>query len=100
MFGTIHSLVWTAIAAVAGVGGYLFTRNFVRHRLRFVDAARSPLAPIVAGAVAFGIGCVAALLPFVTLGTAVVFALGAGLGTASGARALQRGEWSQRQLTR
>jgi hypothetical protein len=98
MFGTIHSIVWTAIAVIAGAGGYFVTRNFVRHRLRFVDAVRSPLAPILAGAAAFAVGCVAALLPFVTLGTAAIFALGIGFGTASGAKAIERGEWSQRRL--
>jgi hypothetical protein len=99
MVGTIYSIAWLAIAVVAGIGGYLVTRNFVRRRLRFVDAVRSPLAPVVAGAAAFAVGCVAALLPFVTLGTAAIFALGIGFGTASGAKAIERGEWPQRRLT-
>jgi hypothetical protein len=71
----------------------------VRRRLRFVDAVRSPLAPFVAGAIAFGIGIVAAILPLVTVGTAAVFAIATALGTASGVRSLVRGEWNERQLT-
>ena len=33
------------IGAAALGGGFLATRNFVRRRLRFVDAVRSPAAP-------------------------------------------------------
>lgn len=98
MLGSIHSLLAIAGTAVAGVGGYIVARDFVRRRLRFVDGIRSPLAPFAAAAGAFVIGCVAALLPIVTLFTAAVFAIGTGLGTASGVRALSRGEWDQRQL--
>ena len=33
----------------ATIGGFILARNFVVHRLRFVDAARSPLFPWIAG---------------------------------------------------
>ena len=41
----------------------------------------------------------AVLLPLVSLSTAVVFGIGAALGTASGARALRNGDPSRRRLT-
>src|SRR2546426_4973292 len=37
------------IGAAALGGGFVATRNFVRRRPRFVDAVRSPAAPLVAG---------------------------------------------------
>ncbi|HZB27843.1 MAG TPA: hypothetical protein VE282_04710 [Gemmatimonadales bacterium] len=86
------------ITLAAGAIGFILARNFVRRRLRFVDGVHSPLAPLIAGAVAAVIAWPAVLLPFVTLATAIVFGVGTGLGTASGARALRVRE-SQRRLT-
>jgi hypothetical protein len=71
----------------------------VRRRLRFVDAVHSPWAPFVAGAVAAVIAWPAALLPIFTLTTAIVFGIGTGLGTASGARALKDQVGARRHLT-
>ncbi len=86
MFGFI-GLVVTVIAAV---GGFLVTRDFVARRMRFVDAIQSPLAPFaVAGVVAL-VAWPLALLPFVTTMTAAATAIAAGLGTASGAKAIRR----------
>jgi hypothetical protein len=76
----------------AGLLGFFLARNFVRRRLRFVDAVHSPLAPIVAGAGATALTWPAVVLPVVTIITAIVFGIGTGLGTASGARALKRNE--------
>jgi hypothetical protein len=76
----------------AGLLGYFLARNFVRRRLRFVDAVHSPLAPIISGAVATALAWPAVMLPVVTIITAIVFGIGTGLGTASGARALKRNE--------
>ena len=67
------------ITLAAGIAGFILARSFVRRRLRFVDAVQSPFAPFVAG-------CLAAL----------VFGIGTGLGTASGARALRDGEGRHR----
>ena len=33
----------------AGIGGFVLARDFVRRRLRFVDAVHHPLAPLLAG---------------------------------------------------
>jgi hypothetical protein len=86
------------ITVVAGIAGYLLARNFVRSRLRFVDAIYSPFAPILAGAAAAIIVWPFALLPMLHAVTAVVFGVGVGLGTATGARILRRGN-GQHQLT-
>ena len=80
------------VTVAAGLIGYYLARNFVRRRLRFVDAVHSPFAPLVAGAAAALIAWPAVLLPWVTLSTTVVFGIGTGLGTASGSRALRRKE--------
>ncbi len=87
------------ITLVAGVLGYVLARNFVRHRLRFVDAVQSPMAPIIAGSAAAALAWPAAILPFVTLTTAIVFGIGTGVGTASGARAIRHDAASRRRLT-
>lgn len=87
------------ITLAAGAIGFIIARNFVRRRLRFVDAVHSPLAPLVAGITAALLAWPAVLLPLVTLTTAVVFGIGTGLGTASGARALRNDDRSRRRLT-
>jgi hypothetical protein len=88
-------LITLGIAAI----GFILARNFVRRRLRFVDAARSPLAPVVAGLTATLVALPLALLPVVSVSSAVIFGVGVGLGTASGGRALRRVDSSQRRLT-
>lgn len=87
------------ITLTAGAIGFILARNFVRRRLRFVDAIHSPFAPLVAGASAALIAWPAVLLPLVTLTTAIVFGIGTGLGTASGARALRQDDRNRRRLT-
>ena len=78
------------IGAVAIVS-YFQARGWVRRRLRFVDAVQNPLAPIIAGTVAAAIaGPVVWLLPFVGLGTALLFGGGVGLGVLHGARDIRR----------
>ncbi len=87
------------ITLTAGAISFILARNFVRRRLRFVDAVHSPVAPLLAGLGAGLIAWPAALLPMVTLATAVAFGIGAGLGTLSGARALRRQDTGHRRLT-
>ena len=91
-------MLQTLITLVAGVAGFIFARNFVFRRLRFVDAVHSPVAPILAGLVAAVLAWPAVLLPLVTLTTAIVFGVGTALGTASGSRALRHDE-GRRRLT-
>jgi hypothetical protein len=86
------------VALAAGFIAYLLARRFVIRRLRFVDAVQSRLAPLaaaVAGALAI---LPLTALPLVTLTTAMVFGIGAGLGTASGARLVRRADMELRRL--
>lgn len=91
----LHALITLA----AGLIGFVIARGFVRRRLRFVDAVHSPMAPIVAGSTAALLAWPAAILPFVTFTTALVFGIGTGLGTASGSRALRRRSGNHQRLT-
>jgi hypothetical protein len=70
---------------VATAYGYIQARVFTRNRLKYVDAAQTGIAPVVAGAGAAVLGgLAAAFLPFVGAGTAILFGLGVGAGVASG----------------
>jgi hypothetical protein len=82
----------------AGLAGYIFARSFVRNRLRFVDAIHSGWAPLVAGALAFALAWPLALLPLVSVAPAIMFGIGTGLGTASGARIIRRGDATHHRL--
>jgi hypothetical protein len=84
--------IYFALIFAAGFGGFVLARAFVRKRLRFVDGIYSPAAPWIAGLVAAVIAWPVALLPLVTTTTTTIFGLGAGLGTASGVKALKRGD--------
>jgi hypothetical protein len=78
-------LLWLAVSAAALGGGFLVTRDFVRRKLRFVDAIQHPAAPWIAGAAGAAIAWpVVALLPIVTVGTAIAFGVGVAGGVASG----------------
>jgi hypothetical protein len=88
----IFETIALAVAATAAIGGYRGTRRFVRHRLRFVDAAQTPLAPAVAGVAALVLAApVVALLPVIGAGTALAFGAGVGVGTRAGARDIRSG---------
>jgi hypothetical protein len=87
------------ITAAVGAIGFILARNFVRRRLRFVDAVHSPVAPLVAGLVAALVASPATLLPFITITTAIVFGIGTAIGTASGARAIRVADSARRRLT-
>lgn len=84
-------LIVIGVGAAAAIGGYIKTRQFVRHRLRFVDAIQRPVAPLAAGAVAaLAAGPVVWLLPLIGAGTALAFGIGVGMGVAHGARDVRR----------
>ena len=86
------------VTVAAGFVGYLAARRFVSRRLRFVDAVQSRFAPLltaVFGALAF---LPLTALPLVTVTTAMVFGIGAGFGTASGARLVRRADMELRRL--
>jgi len=80
----ITELIGLGAAVAAFGGGFTWTRNFVRTKLRFVDAAHSRPAPWVAGVGAALVAApVVALLPIVGAGTAIALGLGTGLGVRS-----------------
>ena len=81
-----------------GLAGYLLARRFVRRRLRFVDAVQSRFAPPVAALTATLLLWPLTMLPFITLMTAIVFGIGTGLGTASGARLVRRADVELRRI--
>lgn len=82
----------------AGLGGYYLARNFVSRRLRFVDAAQSSFAPLVAGLLGTALLAPLALLPTVSLWTAVVFGVGAAFGTSKAGRMIRRADGELRRL--
>lgn len=77
-------MIGLLLGVTALIGGFVVSRRFVQRRLRFVDAVRNPVAPIIAGVVATAIALPVTLLPVVTVLTAVAFGVGVGGGVASG----------------
>ncbi|MEK7403135.1 MAG: hypothetical protein AABZ80_12340 [Gemmatimonadota bacterium] len=83
--------MWDLIAFAATLAatafGFVTARRFVRERLKFVDAAQSWRAPLVAGLVAWAVATpVVWLLPLVTGLTALLFGVSVALGARAGAR--------------
>ena len=88
MFG----LIGLAISFGASWFGYSAARRFVRERLRYVDAAHSPGAAIMAGLIAAIVAYPFAwILPLIGPGTSIVFGIGTGLGARAGASDVKRG---------
>lgn len=83
-------LLYLAVTAVGVAGGYLLTRDFVRRRLRFVDAVQAPWWPFAVAAVVAVVAWPLALLPLVTKTTAALTAIAAGFGAAGGAKDIRR----------
>jgi hypothetical protein len=80
-------LLFAAGTGAATLFGYLKSRQFVRDRLRFVDAAHRPSAPFIAGVAATLVAApVVWLLPVVGAPAAVIFGVGVGWGVHHGSR--------------
>ena len=80
-------LLFAAGTGAATLFGYLKARQFVRDRLRFVDVAHKPVAPLVAGAAAAVVAApVVWLLPIVGAPAAVIFGVGVGWGVRHGSQ--------------
>ena len=88
---SIFALITISITAIAGFLGFVWTRRFVARRLRFVDAIYNPAAPFFIAALAMLISWPISILPLVSATASAFFGIGAGLGTASGVKALRRG---------
>jgi hypothetical protein len=77
-------------AALAALVGYRQARSFVRNRLRYVDAAHTSRAALIAGAAAAAVAMpVVWLLPIVGAGTALLFGASVGAGVAAGSREIR-----------
>lgn len=84
-------IIELAILSVLGVGGYVKTRQFVRRKLRFVGAAHTPAAPLVAGGLTtLAAAAVVSFLPIVGVFTALGLGLGVGLGVRHGSQDSKR----------
>lgn len=85
------ALIALGVTVAAAVAGYVNTRRFVRHRLRYVDAVQRTVAPFVAGAAASLVAApIVWLVPVLGLGTALLFGFAVGTGVAHGARDVRR----------
>ena len=91
MLRTLAFLLASGATLTAAAVGYWQARKFVSNRLRFVDAAHTSTAPIVAGVVAGLIALpVVAILPLVGPFTALLFGLSVGFGVSAGSRDVRR----------
>jgi hypothetical protein len=91
MFFLLKLAISFAIAFGVALIGFIVSRRFVENRLRYVDAVQNPFAAFLAGGVATLIALpIVAILPFVGLGTAILFGVGVFTGVASGAREIRR----------
>lgn len=87
----MFELIGLIATGAAGVLGYLQSRQFVRHRLAYVDMVQRTGAPwVAAGAAVVAAAPVVWILPLVGTGTAVLFGAGVGMGVAAGARDVRR----------
>ena len=90
MFG-LETLLWLGVTGAASFFGYIKSRQLVRRRLRFVDAVQNPVAPLLAGGVAWLIAVpIAGVLPVLTAVSALVFGFSVGTGFLHGARDVKR----------
>lgn len=84
-------LLATLGAIVVSAGAFIQSRLYVRRRLQFVDAVHSPVAPIVAGGLALAVALpIVWIVPFVGLGSALMFGAAVGLGVSRGSRDVRK----------
>lgn len=76
-----------AAATVIALAGHHYARQFVTRKLRYVDAAHTSKAPLIAGVAAAVVAApVMAVVPLLGLGTALSFGTAVGFGVAAGSR--------------
>jgi hypothetical protein len=96
LFSGIFTLVGLVVTVGAMGFAFMAARGYVRNRLRFVDAVRNPVAPWLAGIVAtlilIPVVGILSVFHLVAGGTALLVGASTGFGTASGVKALKRGE--------
>jgi len=87
----MFELIGVVAAFSASIIGYIKTRDFVRTRLRYVEAVHSPSAPLKAGGAALLVAVPAVwLLPFVGAPTAVIFSAAVASGLVAGRRDIRK----------
>jgi len=87
----VFALLAFALSVAAVIIGFTQAKDFVSRRLRYVDAARSPLAPVVAGVGAALVALpIVWMLPLVGVGTALAFGLSVAMGVAAGNKEIHR----------
>jgi hypothetical protein len=99
-FSSLFTLIGLLVTVTATLLAFGIAREYVRNRLRFVDGVRHPIAPwIVALFATVVLTPIVALIHIVPIigslvgfGTALFVGVGTGLGTASGVKALKRGD--------
>jgi hypothetical protein len=83
----VLDIIAFAATLAATAFGFVAARRFVRDRLKFVDAAQTWRAPLVAGLVAWAVATpVVWILPLVGGATALLFGVSVALGTRAGAK--------------
>ena len=86
-------LISIALSLVVSGVGFRWARNLMSRRLRYVDAAHSRFAPLLAGIAAAMLALPLTWLPLITVvagaGTAIALGLGVGLGVASASREIR-----------
>lgn len=89
----MFELIGIGIAGAASVYGHLKSRKFVRKRLRYTRLVERPGLGIAAGVAAAVLAApVAALLPLIGTGTALLFGAGVGTGVSMGAKEAREGD--------
>lgn len=87
----MFEILGLAATGAVSVWGYIQSRRYVRQKLRFVDAVKTPAAPVIAGAAAAVVAApVVWLLPIVGAGTALLFGAGVGVGVHHGDKDTKR----------
>ena len=89
MFG-IDTLIWLGVSGGAAIYSYMKSRQFVRNRLRFVDAVQNPAVPLVAGVGTAVVLSALSFLPIITVGTGLLVGLGVGTGVLHGSKDVKR----------
>ncbi len=91
MFHFLGSITGLAMTLAATAIGFWASRRFTVNKLQYVDAVQNALVPVLAGIGAAIVAWpVAAILPLIGTGTALLFGLSVALGVSSGARDIRK----------